>query len=394
MTSRSTNYELISEPSSLAAFAERHAEVPWLCFDTEFIGEKRFRTQLCLIQVASPEGIFLIDPLALDDLQPFLVLIADPQIQKITHAGENDYRLLYELFGTVPANVVDTQVAAGFVGYRYPVSYRVLIEEEAGVRLAKGYAVADWEQRPLRKKQLKYAVQDVLYLPQVWANLQRKLESLGRLEWLREECAAWEEKKFYYKDPWKEVLGSRLIQNLGPKEQLFLLRLLKWREEEAERRNHSREMVLPQKMISHIVRSVGAGRDALAQNRRIPERVVREFGSLFVELFEKPPTEAELEVLDRLPGRRAEQSPHQEIIMEMLALLIRYRALEAHIAPDLVVPPPVMKVMKGDPDYFDPVFERTWRREFLGEELLEWLRRRSHLKLEFEGGSFRLHLAG
>jgi len=66
--------------------------------------------------------------------------------------------------------------------------------------------------------------------------------------------------------------------------------------------------------------------------------------------------------------------------MEMLALLIRYRALEAHIAPDLVVPPPVLKVMKGDPDYFDPVFERTWRREFLGEELLEWLRRRSHLK--------------
>ncbi len=392
MTSRASKYELISDPAGLAAFAERHQNVPWLCFDTEFIGEKRFRTQLCLIQVASPEGIFLIDPLALDDLGPFLALITNPQIQKITHAGENDYRLLHELFGTVPANVVDTQVAAGFVGYRYPVSYRVLIEEEAGVRLAKGYAVADWEQRPLRAKQLKYAVQDVLYLPQVWSNLRRKLEELGRLDWLREECATWEDKRFYYKDPWKEVLSSRLIQNLGPREQLFLLRLLKWREEEAERRNHSREMVLPQKMISHIVRSVGAGRDALAQNRRIPERVVREFGTLFVELFERPPTEEELEVLERLPGRGAEQSPYQEIIMEMLALLIRYRSLEASIAPDLVVPPPVMKVMKNDPDYFDPIFERTWRRAFLGEELMEWLRRRSHLKLEFEGGSFRLHL--
>ncbi len=393
MTSRTTQYELIDTSADLNAFAERHQRVPWICFDTEFIGEKRFRTQLCLIQVASPEGVFLIDPLAVDDLEPLLALLRSREILKITHAGENDYRLLYELYGLVPARVVDTQVAAGFVGYRYPVSYRVLIEEEAGVRLAKGYAVADWEQRPLRKKQLKYAVQDVLYLPRVWEKLRRRLEALERLAWLEEECALWEDERYYYKDPWREVLASRLIQNLGPREQLFLLRLFKWREQEAERRNHSREMVLPQKMIAHIVRSVAAGKDALAQNRRIPERVVREFGEVFIELFEKPPTEEELEVLDRLPGRRAEQSPYQEIIMEMLSLLIRYRSLEASISPDLVVPPPVLKLMKADPDYFDPIFEQSWRRQFLGEELMSWLRRRSSLKLEYGGGSFRLHLS-
>ncbi len=392
MTSQMYHYSLIRTADELRDFSESHKSLSWLCFDTEFIGEKRFHTQLCLIQVASSEGLFLIDPLALQNLDPFLELICSSDIQKITHAGENDYRLLYELYGILPSNVVDTQVAAGFVGYRYPVSYRALIEEETGVHLTKSYAVADWEQRPLRKKQIKYALQDVLYLPQVWVRLREKLEAMGRMPWLREECRSWEHAAYYAKDPWREVLSSRLIHNVGPRQQLFLLRLYKWREEEARRRNHSREMVLPHKLISHIVRSISSGKDALAQNRRIPDKLVREFGEAFVELFDKPPTEEELEVLDRLPGRTAVQSPQQEIIVEMLVLLIRYRSLEAQIAPDLVVPPPVMKLMKLDSDFFDPIFENSWRKAFLGPELLKWLKCRRKLELKFAHGSFSMHL--
>ena len=104
----------------------------WLAFDTEFIGEKRYYTLLCLIQVKCETGTYLLDSLKIPDLTPFLRLIEDERITKITHAGDNDYRLLNILYGTIPKNIFDTQIAAGFIGYRYPMSFGKLVEAETG----------------------------------------------------------------------------------------------------------------------------------------------------------------------------------------------------------------------------------------------------------------------
>ena len=123
------------------------------------------------------------------------------KITKITHAGDNDYRWLYNLYGTVPSNIFDTQVAAGFVGYKYPVSFRALVESEAQVHLKKGYAVTDWEERPFREKQLGYALDDVLYLPKLWENLSKKLNKVGRTSWAEEEFRRLEDPAYYVKGP-------------------------------------------------------------------------------------------------------------------------------------------------------------------------------------------------
>jgi len=173
------DYTLIETPDALDQFYEEHKNLDWLGFDTEFVGEKRYTTRLCLIQTISDKGLYLIDPIRLQErLGPFLRLIEDARIEKITHAGDNDYRLLYNLYGILPRNVFDTQVVGGFVGYKYPTSFRKLVEGELGKRLKKGYAVADWEARPLKNKPIKYALDDVIPLPGLWRSLKEKLKEL------------------------------------------------------------------------------------------------------------------------------------------------------------------------------------------------------------------------
>ena len=138
MTVEPQMYEYIDEQEDLIQFYESNSAVEWMCFDTEFVGEKRFVTRLCLIQVATINGNYLIDPFSIGNLDPFIKLIVDPAITKITHAGENDYRLLFNQLNITPENIFDTQLAAGFVGYRYPISFRKLVEQELGLFLKKG----------------------------------------------------------------------------------------------------------------------------------------------------------------------------------------------------------------------------------------------------------------
>ena len=384
---------IIDTDRLLVEFADEQKGIEWMCFDTEFIGERRYYTLLCLIQVATEHGFYFIDPLRIKQLDPFLDLIEDPAILKITHAGENDYRLLHQLFGVLPVNLFDAQVAAGFVGYKYPISFGKLVEAELGVRLAKGYAVTDWERRPMSPKALKYALNDVLYLPGLWKNLSRKLEKYGRLDWVSQELSLWEQSEYYDRDPNREALKSNMIGNLRRKEQLFLLRLYRWRDQEAERRNHSREMVLPGKYIGHIVRGMGAGRDALLNNRRLPAKTMGRFVETFSKIYNQPETEADLEILSQVRGRQEEEDPKRELLTEMLHLIIRYRCLEGDMAHSIVLSRSILKKLKLDADYEDPsLTDGGWRAEFLGSEVISWLNNRDSLKLAFEKGRVELRM--
>lgn len=158
-----------------------------MCFDTEFVGEKRFETLLCLIQVVTSEGVYIIDPLVINDISPFLTLLERQDILKITHAGENDYRVFYNSYGILPKNAFDTQIAARFIGYSYPISFVKLVERELGMVLDKTYTVADWESRPLNEDQILYALNDVIPLPKLWQQMDKKVKELERTDWLKEE---------------------------------------------------------------------------------------------------------------------------------------------------------------------------------------------------------------
>ena len=128
MQQKEIPYQLIETEEDIQLFLKENQDIKWIGFDTEFIGEKRFHTLLCLVQLATENGNYLIDTLKLTSLPEILRIFEDPSILKLTHAGENDYRIFYQQFNIIPQNVFDTQIAAGFIGYKYPTSFQKLLD--------------------------------------------------------------------------------------------------------------------------------------------------------------------------------------------------------------------------------------------------------------------------
>ncbi len=193
--------------------------------DTEFLREKTYRAKLCLVQVATDDNIYLIDPLQGLDLRAIADLIGDPKIEILVHAGKQDFELFYEEYGVVPANVFDVQLAAAFAGHGASLPYGRLVSELGGVQLVKGESYTDWCRRPLTSSQTRYAADDVRYLGGIATRLKEELESLGRNEWAREEMRRlFEDSESYRFDPgsaWRKVSGRG---SLSPRQLTILKR--------------------------------------------------------------------------------------------------------------------------------------------------------------------------
>ncbi len=384
-------FELITTKEGLEHFAQINADIEWMCFDSEFVGEKRFTTRLCLIQVATEHGLFLIDPFPLKSLGPFLKMIEDPKIIKITHAGENDYRLLYATHGTIPKNTFDTQIAAGFLGYRYPLAFKKLVETELKINLNKSFTVADWEARPFNQNQLKYAIQDIEPLYDLWKKQEAELERHHRLHWAEEEFRTLEREAYYARDPHHEALNSDLMKSLNKRERLFLLRLFEWRRKTAEEKNYSKEMVLPSKFMSQIVRSMRSGRAGLRENRRIPDKFAGDLWPVMNELYIREISEDEKFLLLQVPSED-EENASEEILTEFLYLIIRHQCMQNGVSHALALPRNWFKKIKNDPGFAEEVFTQGWRKELFGSTFIRWLSQPDNLRIEIKPDVIELRL--
>lgn len=361
------------------------ANAPWIGFDTEFVGEKTFIPVLCLIQVVADERIFLIDSLRIKQLKTFLDIVENPDVLKITHAGDNDYRLLYTLFGTIPKNTFDTQIAAGFVGYNYPAGFGKLCERELRISLAKSHTVADWEARPLDPKALNYAVEDVQFLPALWKKLTDKLGRKKRIDWAREENQKWEIASTYLFDSVKEATSTEMIHQLDRDSQVFLIRLYRWRREKAQDLNVPKEVVLQNRHISPVVRAVRDGEQGFRSNRTINESVWRKHIQDWLALRKKPITEEENAVIKALPQPSGED-PMREWSHDLLYTLIRKQCLECEISPALLMPKGDFNKLKNDPDNFNKELLEGWRSELLGPTLTQWIYDNVELSVDWQTG--------
>ena len=158
------------------------------------MGEGRYRTLLCLVQVAVPARrpelvVEVLDPLDDSvDPAPLAAVLADPEVEIVMHAARQDVALLRRTWHTEVRNLFDTQLAAGFAGLRAQLGYEALLCELLGVRLRKSASFTRWDARPLSDEQIDYAREDVLHLLQVADALQERLGDRDRLDWAREEC--------------------------------------------------------------------------------------------------------------------------------------------------------------------------------------------------------------
>ncbi len=173
--------ESLAEVVSLLTQADRYA------VDTEFHREKTYWPHVALVQVAWDDRIVLIDPLALD-LARLQEVFAGPGLA-VMHAASQDIEVFERSVGSVPSQLFDTQIAAGFLGYGTP-SLTALVEGELGFRLPKGDRLTDWMRRPLDDRQKAYAASDVAHLLELHERLATRIEAGGRTEWVTAENEA------------------------------------------------------------------------------------------------------------------------------------------------------------------------------------------------------------
>jgi ribonuclease D len=393
MKKQKEKYKLIEKEIELNDFYQENKNVDWIAFDTEFIGEKYFRHKLCLIAVTSKHGNYLIDTIKIENIKPFIKLIEDKKIIKVTHAGENDYRTLVNDYKAKPKNIFDTQLSSGFLGYGYPISLQKLIENELKIKVPKTLSASDWEKRPLSPAQLEYALNDVIHLGELEHNLKTKLEKLNRLEWVIQENKRFEQVSFYNVDFFDKVLNNNFAFSLPPKEKIFLLRLYQWREKEAERRNIPEKRILSPDTVKAIVQIIASGQQTLENDRRIPNPAIHKHWQVFSELFKKEMTEVELNHLSGLTDKPSENSS-RDILIDMLHLIIKFKAVEQKIAPELLISRKDISRMKTDKDFFPAYLNKGWRRDLLGSDIVRWLKRRDGLKILHEKNKVILSMKG
>src|SRR3954454_20735646 len=235
--------DLITSTDALAAACSRLRQHPFVTVDTEFLRETTYYPKLCLIQMASTEDAFLVDPLPDGmDLAPFMALMADRTIVKVFHSARQDLEIVWNLGGLVPEPLFDSQVAAMVCGYGDSVSYEQLVNDLAKAKVDKSSRFTDWSRRPLTEAQLTYALSDVTHLVRVYEALMEQLQANGRLAWLGEEMAVLTSPETYRADPenaWRRLAGRMR----KAREIAVLMEVAAWREGEVQGRDVRRGRV-------------------------------------------------------------------------------------------------------------------------------------------------------
>ncbi len=241
-----TPYSFIRSSQELKLFCENLKNVSFITVDTEFKREKTFWPDLCLIQIASPRSVVLIDPLIQTlDLSPLYDVLENPEILKVVHAGYEDLEIFLHETGRLPTPIFDTQIAAQFCGFGDSVGYHTLVKSVFALDLDKSQQRTDWTKRPLTLSQAEYASLDVFYLRQIYDTLLSQLQEKGRLAWAHQEM-----KELFIPSSFQRN-GDEIWQRLKPQKKTMTsqtLCLIKemahWRENAAQTQNLPRSWII------------------------------------------------------------------------------------------------------------------------------------------------------
>ena len=381
----------ITDAGQLSDVIEHIRSAGLFAYDTEFIGEETYFPRLCLIQLSTAEQIFLVDPLSIEDLDGIWELIADPDVQTLVHAGQQDLEPVYRLMGNRARNVVDTQIAAGFAGLPYPCSLNRLILAKCDAVLGKGMTFTHWDRRPLSAMQRRYAADDVRYLPLAWSRMKEELEALGHLEWMHEECERLCEPDAFKTDYSAQV--NRLQRNrvMKPAQRAMLHRLIRARDEAARNADVPPRSLIADEIIMSLLKKKPATSETLADLPGMPKHVARHHGEALLDAIQS-------DYMPELPPpkpRLADETVQQRVMIDSLWSIISSTALASGLAPPLLGSraPFAQWCMDHEQESPLPLPELPgWRGEFLRTRLSEFMAGERTLQLGWHNG--RLTLPG
>lgn len=363
-------------------------ETGFFAYDTEFIGELSYYPRLCLIQIATAERVCLVDPLADVDLTGIWQLIADPMIETIVHAGGIDLEPVHRHLKKPPANIFDTQIAAGFAGLSYPLGLARLIEEIFSLKVGKGLTFTHWDHRPLSKVHTRYAADDVRYLPAMRSVLLKNLESSGHTACSDEECVGMardSDRDLNLDFLYRKIKGA---MSLRPKRLAVLRALTKLRENAARDHDVPPRSLVKDSVLMDLSKSPIKSVEKLGKVPGLSRRMAQAYGEAIVSTT--------LEALDlpkdKLPSLPdfVKETPQDQVRVDSLNGIASSLCHGQGISPALAV-------NRKDVSQLYQAFCRDrgvdgcrlmqgWRRQYLGLPLHEFLLGNSRVTLGWVDG--------
>ncbi len=386
---------LVETDAQLAEAMGHIAAAGSFAFDTEFIGELSYHPLLCLIQVATDMDVWLIDPMAELDLSPLWAAVCDPGLRTLVHAGEQDLEIVARQSGRAPRNVFDTQLAAGFCGLAYPASLSKLLLELFDVKLAKGFTFSQWDKRPLSRKQLLYAADDVRFLPAMAGRLGEMLAAHGNA-WLAQ--AACQERCLLAAETFRPELAYQRVKGSGSIEGrplAVLAALAVWRDAAARAADLPPRAYLKDELLTAIAKLAPVKPDHLERVRGLPRPVREQEGERIVQAVLAGKSAAVPASVSRAP----EASPRVRFLADsawaLAQVLAAARGIDAaavtsrqdvgELLATLIDQGPEAEPLQASP------LLTGWRRDALGEALLNALTKAEPLHLKWDG---RLRVVG
>ncbi len=359
----------IQTTEELNRLCARLAEHPFVTVDTEFIREKTYWPQLCLIQIASVDEAACIDPLAPEiDLSALFDLMQNQNVVKVFHAARQDVEIFYNLTGKTPTPLFDTQLAAMVCGFGESVSYQNLVQKLVGIELDKSMRFTDWSRRPLTEKQIRYAQNDVTHLRDIYKKMLDILNETGRAHWVDDDTAFLVNPKTYEND--SALAWKRLKLNSTKPLYLALCQALAaYREDEAKRMDRPRRHIMRDEILLEIAADAPDTADEMAKMRGLPQgfangRMGRDILKIIAEVKSRDPSTYPV-----LP-KPYELPKSARSVSKMLRLLLMIKAAESDVAERLIASPDELDVLAGEKNPDLPVL-KGWRFEVFGRDALE-----------------------
>lgn len=319
---------VVESQEQIATVCQQARNEGRFAFDTEFVMEDRYEPEVCLVQLATAEQIALIDPFRKFDLTPIWALVADPSVEAVVHAGQEDLALCYQHAGRLPRNVFDVQIAAGFVGWDYPLSLQKLVQAALHHRIHKSKTLTDWRRRPLTESQFQYAAEDVAHLLAAREKIVARLIKRGRMEWAAEEFRRFEELSLYGRVEEEKLRRLKGTASMGGRQLAIVRAMLHWRDGMARELNRPARVVLKDHLLVEIAKLGLTARDEIRELRglNLSDKHINQMGQVVAEASALPPENWPE------PAAREFELPREEAIVGLLTAVLRSHCLDVGLA--------------------------------------------------------------
>jgi ribonuclease D len=377
---------LITTTAALETFCQRLQSETFVTVDTEFMRERTYWPELCLVQIAGTHDVAVIDAQAEGiDLTALGTLFANEAITKVFHAARQDIEIFVLRFGDVPRPMFDTQVAAMVAGFGDQVGYDALVSSLTGGSIDKAHRFSDWSARPLSAAQISYAAADVTHLRDVYLQLSQRLDQENRLGWVAEEMAILNNPATYRADP--ETAWERLRPRTTNRRLLYCLKeVAAWREKEAQRVNIPRQRLIKDEALLEIAATAPASADALARVRGVTRGFADgRSGAALLDVLAvaRRVPDADLP----LPTQPRDSARPSAALVSLLKVLLAAKSEQHHVAPRLVASSDDIDrlALEETPDIAGL---HGWRREVFGNDAL--LLKQGRIALGVDGRRIKL----